>query len=91
MYRTALAQRPDDEIRLRLAFTLIRTGRSAEAARLAETVLAGRPDAPDALLMLGLAQRDTDPATSTRTLRRFLDRAPGHPAAAEIRRLVEAG
>lgn len=91
MYRTALAQRPDDEIRLRLAFTLIRTGRSAEAARLAETVLAGRPDAPDALLMLGLAQRDTDPATSTRTLRRFLDRAPGHPAAAEIRRMVEAG
>ncbi|GIG90461.1 cytochrome c-type biogenesis protein CcmH [Plantactinospora endophytica] len=91
IYRTALHQQPADEIRLRLAFTLIRIGQAAEATRLAEAVLASRPDTPDALLMLGLAQRGNDPTASTRTLRRFLDRAPGHPAAAEIRHLVGSG
>ncbi|WP_158624237.1 cytochrome c-type biogenesis protein [Micromonospora sp. HM5-17] len=91
IYRTALERRPADEIRLRFAFILIRLGQTAEAARLAETVLAARPDTPDALLMLGLAQRDSDPAASVHTLRRFLDRAPGHPAAAEVRRLLGDG
>ena len=89
IYRTVLRQQPADEIRLRLAFTLIRAGQAGEAEQLAAQVLAGQPDAPDALLMLGLAQRQTDPGTADATLRRFLDRAPQHPAAPEIRRLLD--
>jgi tetratricopeptide (TPR) repeat protein len=91
VYRTALERQPADDIRLRLAFTLIRSGRSDEAERLARQVLASQPDAPDALLMLGLAQRATDRGAAGVTLRRFLARAPAHPAAAEIRRLLDSG
>ncbi|MEO3931069.1 cytochrome c-type biogenesis protein CcmH [Micromonosporaceae bacterium B7E4] len=88
LYRTVLGQRPADDVRLRLAFILIRLGQATEAARLAEEVLRHRPDAPDGLLILGLAQRESDPRAATATLRRFLTRAPDHPAAAEVRRLV---
>ncbi|MEN3614510.1 cytochrome c-type biogenesis protein CcmH [Plantactinospora sp. ZYX-F-223] len=91
VYRTVLDQRPADEIRLRLAFTLIRLEQPGEAARLAGEVLAHRPDSPDGLLILGLAQRVTDPGSASATLRRFLSRAPDHPAAAEIRRLLGNG
>ncbi|MGI5149360.1 cytochrome c-type biogenesis protein CcmH [Plantactinospora sp. CA-294935] len=91
IYRTVLDQRPADEIRLRLAFTLIRLEQPGEAARLARAVLAHRPDSPDGLLILGLAQRVTDPDSASVTLRRFLTRAPDHPAAAEIRRLLGSG
>ena len=92
VYRTALAGSPSDDIRLRLAFALIRGGGgAAEAARLAGQVLADRPDSADALLMLGLAQREVDPGAAGGTLRRFLTRAPDHPAAAEVRRLLGSG
>jgi cytochrome c-type biogenesis protein CcmH/NrfF len=91
VYRTALERQPADDIRLRLAFTLIRSGQADEAERLARQVLASQPDAPDALLMLGLAQRATDRDAAGVTLRRFLARAPAHPAAAEIRRLLDSG
>jgi cytochrome c-type biogenesis protein CcmH/NrfF len=91
IYRTVLERWPTDEIRLRLAFTLIRLGRADEAARLAEEVLADGPDTPDGLLILGLAQRQSDPERAPETLRRFLTRTPEHPAAAEIRRLLGTG
>ncbi|MGW0435618.1 cytochrome c-type biogenesis protein CcmH [Micromonospora sp. NPDC003197] len=91
VYRTALAQRPDDDIRLRLAFTLIRAGQPTPAEDVARQVLAGRPDAPEALLMLGLAQRAGDSTAAVPTLRRFLALAPDHPAAPEVRRLLDAG
>jgi hypothetical protein len=51
-------------------------------------VLATVPDSPDALLVLGLAQRQSDRAQAEVTLRRFLTAAPEHPAAPEIRRLL---
>jgi cytochrome c-type biogenesis protein CcmH/NrfF len=91
LYREVLRRQPDDDVRLRLAFALIRANEADEAGRVAEQVLAVRPDAPEALLMLGLAQRQAGSPLGRETLRRFLDRAPQHPAAAEIRRLLEVG
>ncbi|MGS2617729.1 cytochrome c-type biogenesis protein CcmH [Micromonospora sp. LZ34] len=88
LYRQALRTRPDDGVRLRLGFALVRTGDAAGAEREARQVLARVPDSPDALLVLGLAQRRSDRAQAEVTLRRFLTAAPDHPAAAEIRRLL---
>ncbi len=89
VYQSVLRLRPADGIRLRMAFTLVRAGRAAEAESLAEQVLISQPDAPEALLILGLAQWEVDPVAGVVTLRRFLGRAPDHDAAAEVRRLVE--
>ncbi|MFG3711889.1 cytochrome c-type biogenesis protein CcmH [Micromonospora sp. NPDC047730] len=88
LYRQALRTRPDDGVRLRLGFALVRAGDTAGAEREARQVLARVPDSPDALLVLGLAQRRSDRAQAEVTLRRFLAAAPDHPAAAEIRRLL---
>ncbi|MFG3701125.1 cytochrome c-type biogenesis protein CcmH [Micromonospora sp. NPDC047620] len=88
LYRQALRTRPDDGVRLRLGFALVRAGDTAGAEREARQVLARVPDSPDALLVLGLAQRQSDRAQAEVTLRRFLTAAPDHPAAAEIRRLL---
>lgn len=88
LYRQALRTRPDDGVRLRLGFALIRGGDAAGAEREARQVLATVPDSPDALLVLGLAQRQSDRAQAEMTLRRFLTAAPEHPAAPEIRRLL---
>ncbi|WP_416904351.1 cytochrome c-type biogenesis protein CcmH [Micromonospora echinospora] len=90
MYREALRDRPDDNLRLRLAFALLRSSDAAGAEDAARQVLAHAPDLPDGLLVLGLAQRTTRPAEAPKTLRRFLTVAPEHPATAEIRRLVES-
>ncbi|SCF25380.1 Cytochrome c-type biogenesis protein CcmH/NrfF [Micromonospora echinospora] len=90
MYREALRDRPDDDLRLRLAFALLRSSDAAGAEDAARQVLAHAPDLPDGLLVLGLAQRTTRPADAPATLRRFLAVAPEHPATAEIRRLVES-
>jgi cytochrome c-type biogenesis protein CcmH/NrfF len=91
MYREALHIRPDDGVRLRLAFALVRSGDAAGAEEAARQVLATAPDSPEALLVLGLAQRRTHPADSRATLRRFLTVAPDHPAVAEISRLLASG
>ncbi|MGR6320228.1 cytochrome c-type biogenesis protein CcmH [Micromonospora soli] len=88
LYREALRDRPDDMLRLRLGFALLRAGDSAGAAGTAREVLAHAPDSPDGLLVLGLAERTDRPAEADRTLRRFLAVAPRHPAAAEISRLI---
>jgi cytochrome c-type biogenesis protein CcmH/NrfF len=88
VYREALRSRPDEGVRLRLAFALIRAGQAAEAEQVVWQVLATAPDSPEGLLVLGLAQRQTHPADATATLRRFLTVAPDHPAAAEITRLL---
>ncbi|MEU4660417.1 cytochrome c-type biogenesis protein CcmH [Micromonospora chalcea] len=91
MYREALRERPDDGVRLRLAFALLRAADAAGAERTAGEVLDHAPESPDGLLVLGLAQRTTRPAQAPATLRRFLAVAPTHPAAAEIRRLLGGG
>jgi cytochrome c-type biogenesis protein CcmH/NrfF len=91
MYQEALRDRPDDGVRLRLAFALLRAGDGAAAQRTARDVLAREPDSPDGLLVLGLAQRNSQPAEAGDTLRHFLSVAPEHPAATEIRRLLGTG
>ncbi|WFE39840.1 cytochrome c-type biogenesis protein CcmH [Micromonospora sp. WMMD998] len=91
MYREALRERPDDAVRLRLAFALLRAADAAGAERTARDVLDHAPGSPDGLLVLGLAQRATHPDEAPATLRRFLAVAPTHPAAAEIRRLLDSG
>ncbi|MEU0151320.1 cytochrome c-type biogenesis protein CcmH [Micromonospora fulviviridis] len=88
MYREALRERPDEAVRLRLAFALLRAGDAAGAEQTARQVLTDSPGSPDGLLVLGLAERTTRPADAPGVLRRFLAVAPGHPAAAEIRRLI---
>ncbi|GIJ26394.1 hypothetical protein Vqi01_15560 [Micromonospora qiuiae] len=89
MYREALRERPDDGVRLRLAFALLRSSDAAGAEQIAREVLDDAPESPDGLLVLGLAQRTTRPADAAATLRRFLAVAPAHPAATEIRRLLD--
>jgi len=91
LYREALRDRPDDTIRLRLAFALLRAGDAGAAEQTAREVLARAPDSPDGLLVLGLAQRGAKSAAATGTLRRFLAVAPEHPAAQEISRLLTVG
>ncbi|WNM38829.1 cytochrome c-type biogenesis protein CcmH [Micromonospora halotolerans] len=91
MYQEALRDRPDDAVRLRLAFALLRAGDGAAAQRTARDVLAREPESPDGLLVLGLAQRNSRSVEAGDTLRHFLAVAPAHPAAAEIRRLLAAG
>ncbi|MGV9806824.1 cytochrome c-type biogenesis protein CcmH [Micromonospora chersina] len=91
MYQEALRDRPDDGVRLRLAFALLRAGDGAAAQRTARDVLAREPDSPDGLLVLGLAQRNSRSVEADDTLRRFLAVAPAHPAAAEVRRLLATG
>ncbi|MET8835508.1 cytochrome c-type biogenesis protein CcmH [Micromonospora sp. NPDC004540] len=91
MYQEALRDRPDDGVRLRLAFALLRAGDGAAAQRTARDVLAREPDSPDGLLVLGLAQRNSRSVEAGDTLRHFLAVAPAHPAAAEIRRLLATG
>lgn len=91
MYQEALRDRPDDGVRLRLAFALLRAGDGAAAQRTARDVLAREPDSPDGLLVLGLAQRNSRSVEAGDTLRHFLAVAPAHPAAAEIRRLLVTG
>ncbi|MEU2613731.1 cytochrome c-type biogenesis protein CcmH [Micromonospora sp. NPDC007271] len=91
LYREALRDRPDDTIRLRLAFALLRAGDAGAAEQTAREVLARTPDSPDGLLVLGLAQRGARSAEAAGTLRRFLAVAPEHPAAPEINRLLSTG
>jgi hypothetical protein len=63
----------------------------AGAERLARAVLRQQPDDPDALLVLGLAQRATGSSTATATLRRFVAVAPTHAAAPEVRQFLQRG
>jgi cytochrome c-type biogenesis protein CcmH len=89
-YRRALALVPRDAAaRTRLAFDLMRAGHLAPAERLVRPVAARRgPYRPLALLVLGLAERGRGEAAATATLRRFLQVAPHHPAAVQVRRLL---
>ncbi len=89
-YRKALAAQPgSDELRTRLAFDLLRSDQPAAAARTAGPVARKPGDyRPLGLLVLGLAQRKQGDPAADRTLRRFLQVAPQHPAAAQVRRLL---
>jgi cytochrome c-type biogenesis protein CcmH/NrfF len=92
VYQDAVGQRPDDDaLRLKLAFALLRAGQPAATAEIAGQVLDRTPDEPQALLLLGLAQRAEGSPEAERTLRRFLSLAPDHAAAPGVRRLLAGG
>lgn len=89
-YRAVLEERPQDRaVVLALAFALLRDDRPGEAVPVVETVLAADPEHPEALLMLGTAERALGHDEAGATLRRFLDLAPDHPAADAVRALLE--
>lgn len=71
------------------AFTLLRSGKPQPAAEMAEAVRASDPDNPDALLVLGLARRAMAQPEADDILQRFLALDPQHPAAAEVRALLD--
>jgi cytochrome c-type biogenesis protein CcmH/NrfF len=73
------------------AFQLLQAGHPADAESLVRPV-AARPghDRALAILVLGLAQRAQDEPTWRATLTRFLEHHPRHPAAAQVRRLLQA-
>jgi cytochrome c-type biogenesis protein CcmH/NrfF len=87
----ARATESDPAWQLRQAFALLRGGQPQAAKELAGAVRRTHPDDPDAVLILGLAQRASGDSASDQTLRRFLVLAPDHGAAAEIRRLLATG
>lgn len=87
-YRHAAALTPDPAVSLRLAFALLRAGQPDAATQVANSVEHGAPDNADAVLVLGLAQRASSDPEADQTLSRFLAIAPGHPAAAEVRRIL---
>ncbi|MDG6110500.1 cytochrome c-type biogenesis protein CcmH [Dactylosporangium aurantiacum] len=90
LYEDALRQRPDDRIRIRLAFTLIRCDRAGDAVTIARAVADREPADLQAVLVLGLAQRAAGDPAAADTLRRFLAAAPDDPSADQVRRLLAA-
>jgi cytochrome c-type biogenesis protein CcmH len=89
-YRAVLEERPQDLAAvLSLGFALIRDDRPEEAVPLMEAVLAADPEHPEALLMLGTAEHVLGDDRADTTLRRFLELAPEHPAAAAVRELLD--
>jgi cytochrome c-type biogenesis protein CcmH/NrfF len=90
-YRQALVLAPHSAAaRTRLAFDLLRRGHLSSVERLVRPVT-GPPGRyrPLALLVLGLAQRGRgEPFVAT--LHRFLQLAPDHPAAPQVRRLLRS-
>jgi cytochrome c-type biogenesis protein CcmH len=88
-YRIAAELRPRDvRTEVRLGLVLLQAGEPAEAESVARRILADHPAHPEGTLVLGLAQRARDRPTARATLRRFLDLAPAHPAAGQVRRLL---
>lgn len=88
-YRRAAELRPQDvRAPVRLGLVLLKSGEPADAESVARRILTGRPGHAEGLLVLGLAQRARDLPAARETLQRFLDLAPAHPAAPEVRRLL---
>lgn len=89
-YRHAMRQQPSTPgVRTGLAFDLLRSGRPRQAIGLM-TPMTHRtgPNRTLALLILGLAQRSAHLPAADHTLRQFLEVAPHHPAADQVRRLL---
>lgn len=90
-YRHAMRQQPNaPTVRTGLAFDLVRSGRPRQAIGLmAPMAHRSGPHRALALLILGLAQRSAHLPAADATLREFLAVAPHHPAAAQVRRLLQ--
>lgn len=91
-YRKAAALRPDDPvIAVRLGTALLRSGAAPQAQALVEPLLRRHQDDPDLLLVLGLAQREQGKPQASDTLRQFVAAAPDHPAADQVRTMLQKG
>jgi tetratricopeptide (TPR) repeat protein len=81
-YQHALASRPDFSRAMNnLVVALAKSGRGADAVRLAENWSAGRPNEPDRLFTVALAQSDQDVEAAMVTLRQVIARRPAHALA----------
>jgi tetratricopeptide (TPR) repeat protein len=81
-YRQALAGRPDSARAMNaLVVALVAAGRGPEAVARAEAWAGARPDDPDRLFTLGLAQSEQDVDAALRTMRQVVDRRPDHALA----------
>jgi len=78
---------PDSRVAQALA--RLKANDAAGAERLAQAVLKDDSGSPDALLVLGLAEREAGSTEAARTLQRFLAVAPSHPAAPEVRTYLQ--
>jgi cytochrome c-type biogenesis protein CcmH/NrfG len=89
-YRHAVHLRPGSgALRVRLGFDLLRAGRPRDAVRVVRSLSRHKgSERPMALLVLGLAQRSEHDPAASHTLRTFLEVAPDHPAADQVRRLL---
>lgn len=88
-YAAAVRLRPmDPDMRYRHAFTLVRDDRAEEAAGVLDDALQVDPDHPPSLLLLGSIREQAD-QVGTEHLQRFLEVAPDHPSAAQVRQWLD--
>ena len=81
-YQRALGARPDFKRAMNnLVVALGKAGRGADAVARAEAWAAVRPDDPERLFTLGLAQSEQDVEAAIRTLRQVIARRPEHALA----------
>jgi len=81
-YRRAVANRPNfGRAMNNLVVALATSGHGAEAVRVAESWSAGRPDDPERLFTVALAQSEQDVDAAMRTLRQVIARRPAHALA----------
>ncbi len=81
-YRHAVASRPDfGRAMNNLVVALAKSGRGADAVRLAGDWAAGRPGDPERLFTVALAQSEQDVGAAMATLRQVIARRPGHALA----------
>lgn len=88
-YRKALMLDPSSvPARQQLAWLLTRGGSPSEALTLLKPLARARPDDPEVVLLLGLAQRGADQPQAAATLRRYLRLAPSAPAVPLVKTLL---
>lgn len=89
-YAVLVRLRPlDPDVRYREAFALVRAGDQDAARASLQLALDLRQDHPEALLLLGTLEQERDPAEGVRLLSRFLEVAPEHPQADQVRDWLE--
>lgn len=90
VYRRALALDPSSvAAREQLAWLLTRGGSAGEALTLLGPLERSRPNDPEVVLLIGLAQRSAGQPAANTTLRRYLRLTPSSPQAAMVRKLLE--
>lgn len=85
-YAALVRLRPlDPDVRYRQAFALVRGGDTDTARGVLRDALELHEDQPEVLLLLGTLEQSEDPDEGSRLFRRFLEVAPDHPQAGQVR------